>query len=87
MGINIGGEVGEERNYGRFDDRASNLSGIGLFSLFFFAVMLSKIKVEYDLVLASVDEQGFYSRMNLQKKKTQKINDFSWKYFLVIKTE
>ena len=45
MGIKIRGRSwggkGGDRNYGRFDDRASNLSGIVLFSLFF-AVMLPK---------------------------------------------
>ena len=50
---------GGGRNYGRFEDRSSSLSGIGLFSLFF-CWNAVKIKVEYDLVLASVDEQGFF---------------------------
>ena len=37
------GGKGGDRNYGRFDDRASNLFGIGLFSLFFLAVMSNVI--------------------------------------------
>ena len=70
MGIKIWGEVGKGKEGAAIMEDLKIDQAVYLalaYFPYFFCCNAVKIKVEYDLVLASVDEQGFYSRMNLKK--------------------